>query len=174
MRQRKAVLIFSLSFFALVVVLLLQLTLPRRRGDLPRASGGDLSFDRHAVEIRRADVPQSAGDLAFYSTSRGREAELRGISTFVETHTSAGEIEGVKPVVATSRVVRMSWWLIDAVLALVTVGMFIAIRRAVRRAERRRVMGQCPACGYDLRGTQGRCPEWGWRARIDGTAAGTV
>ena len=76
--------IFSLSFFALVVVLLLQLMLPRRRGDLPRASGWDLSVDGHALEIMKADVPQSPGDLAFYSTSRGREAELWGVSTFID------------------------------------------------------------------------------------------
>jgi len=42
-----------------------------------------------------------------------------------------------------------SWWLLTR------------RRRSRRRAEARARKGLCPACGYDLRGAPGRCPECG-------------
>ena len=57
-------------------------------------------------------------------------------------------------------VVAIPYWLIGAVA-------FVwPLRRALRQhrldvAHGRIAQGLCPACGYDLRATPGRCPECG-------------
>jgi hypothetical protein len=50
--------------------------------------------------------------------------------------------------------------LVIASAALPAIFIFRQIR-AVRRRRRRSRLGLCPACGYDLRATPGRCPECG-------------
>jgi hypothetical protein len=61
--------------------------------------------------------------------------------------------------------VSIPLWLLAAACALVPVSH--AYRRRIRR--RRRIAGQCAACGYDLRATSDRCPECG--AAVEGAAS---
>jgi hypothetical protein len=58
-----------------------------------------------------------------------------------------------------SRFVGMRHWLLVALLALAPAAR--AARRLRDRHRRRRQLGLCPSCGYDLRATPDRCPECG-------------
>ena len=52
------------------------------------------------------------------------------------------------------------WSLVSAFALLPSIVTFRQVR-AVRRRRQRSRLGLCPACGYDLRATPGRCPECG-------------
>ena len=52
------------------------------------------------------------------------------------------------------------WSLVSAFAVLPAIFAFRQIR-AVRRRRHRSRLGLCPACGYDLRASPGRCPECG-------------
>ena len=53
------------------------------------------------------------------------------------------------------------FWGLALVTALLPLGRAVIWRRSVVRRRRGRRLGLCPACGYDLRATPGRCPECG-------------
>ena len=58
----------------------------------------------------------------------------------------------------TSWEVWVPLWMPTVFFAVILGLSFLPIRR---RGSRRRLAGQCLHCGYDLRGTWGRCPECG-------------
>jgi hypothetical protein len=55
-------------------------------------------------------------------------------------------------------------WSLVAAFAVLPAIFVVRQRRAVRLRRRSR-LGLCPACGYDLRATPGRCPECGREGR---------
>ncbi len=57
------------------------------------------------------------------------------------------------------RAVVVPYWFVVAVLAVAGGGPIVRYRRG--RARRRRAAGLCARCGYDLRASPERCPEWG-------------
>jgi hypothetical protein len=57
--------------------------------------------------------------------------------------------------------ISIDWWLLIIVGALLPLTRFARWREKKRQFNRRQLAGLCPACGYDLRATPGRCPECG-------------
>jgi hypothetical protein len=58
----------------------------------------------------------------------------------------------------TERTVTLPWWEVVAAATPVPAVQAVVYARR-RRARQRRERGLCPACGYDLRASPGRCPE---------------
>jgi hypothetical protein len=67
-----------------------------------------------------------------------------------------------------STTVRVPYWII-VLVTLASAGWSLRLSRRRLRAARQR-LGQCVACGYDLRATPGRCPECGAVATTEGAA----
>jgi hypothetical protein len=78
-------------------------------------------------------------------------------------------VSGTNGFVGGFQAIAIPYWFIVLLTAL---GPVMVWRRR-RQTLRRRQVGQCPGCGYDLRATPDRCPECGWKSdRSRGLAAG--
>ena len=158
MRLRIAIAIFSLSVFALVLTVLFQLAGPRRNSSrwAHAATGVGLTLDSQGVEFRLSLAERKARQGERYRDPFARDRAGWGFEFATE---DAGSFwPGNVP--ATSSFLRVPLWAVDSALGLLIAASFINFRRAARRAQRR-LRNECPACGYDLRATPGRCPECG-------------
>lgn len=145
-----------------------------------RQNGGNLSVDREAfLSISRGvAVPQihivreavglvQPGTYTHFDYSVGRAFDTSAPHLI-------GKILGLDASVWTSHrpgqsIYNFDFWL-PGWLLLIPLGVIAwKVRRSVVR-RRRKKLGQCVACGYDLRASSGRCPECG--AAIPNAVAG--
>jgi hypothetical protein len=81
---------------------------------------------------------------------------------------------GARPMVLGGTISRgevgVPLWLVAAALLVVPSARLVRGRLAHGTAARRRAAGLCVTCGYDLRGSPGRCPECGPAAELPGAA----
>lgn len=107
--------------------------------------GHFLAFAEPAFTVgRAADV---------FRTGDERSADKWGFA-LVRPAVATPNKPAAKPAVAA---VRAPLWSVAAALLLPP----LARLRSILRDVRRRRSGRCVACGYDLRGSPGRCPECG-------------
>jgi hypothetical protein len=57
---------------------------------------------------------------------------------------------------------RVPHWFLMFVTFPLAIPWILGWRKSARIAKRR-ALGQCPSCGYDMRGMPDRCPECGYR-----------
>jgi hypothetical protein len=69
-----------------------------------------------------------------------------------------------------TKILSIPFWLILLMSAAMPIAWHIVQRRK-RCAARRRNLGLCPACGYDLRASPNRCPECGTAATAKATSS---
>jgi hypothetical protein len=108
---------------------------------------------------------QKTYNPAFATTKTYNQLWLPGVS-WISTH---GRIARppAGPIVATAkplpfiRIVSIDWWFFTVIGSLLPLARIASRVVKVRRSTRRRRAGLCPACGYDLRASPGRCPECG-------------
>ena len=110
-------------------------------------------------------VAESNRDRSYESVqypwwSQPRSALCRGLGIEAYSYdqqSEAGEASLSRPVLTFRyRGIVLPYWLPTGLFALP----LIRIGRTIQSRRRRRV-GHCPACGYDLRATPDRCPECG-------------
>jgi hypothetical protein len=117
-----------------------------------------LGNDRGMLSVRRYRVFGDPPDTRTFVDRTPREA-FDGEPAAAGVDWAAATVDRGRPPQSKGHRwhVRVPHWAVAAVL-LVPPAVWLLRHRASRRRLR---LGLCPACGYDLRATPGRCPECG-------------
>ena len=89
-------------------------------------------------------------------------------------HTNYRPRDGAGVVHVTWTAYGMPIWLPLVVFMIFPLYWLVIPLRAARRRRKRRRLGQCATCGYDLRGSSERCPECGTDIAADAIGRGTT
>jgi hypothetical protein len=128
---------------------------------------GDLYWDEY---YRQADITGGRPRLEFSQERPDPIGMMFALNVGPEAGTSGwgplrwqswGQVMPAIPVAQHNRRIGVSHWFVAGLLAIAPAS--AGFRRIIRSRRRRARIGRglCPACGYDLRATPGRCPECG-------------
>ena len=114
---------------------------------------GTIHTLEHAEPLQHLTIQQLWIADQDFSKWSWRERWFPGFAT-----ANVGELIGARSSMFAA--VCIPFWFIFLLTAMLPLRWGVRIRAGWRRKKRRR-LGQCEQCGYDLRGTPDRCPECG-------------
>ena len=117
------------------------------------SAAGGLSIKFYSVAVADGSA-QSAG----VKSSAEREPVIRWVTHSPRYPWASGPRPWSLGFQSSSRAAVVPYWFLVFTAAVLPA---LRLALAVRHGRRRRRIGLCPTCGYDLRATPGRCPECG-------------
>lgn len=126
------------------------------------AGGGGFSLKRYRSLAEPQYISGADGmiDPGLLDRAIGRSWELPGIRYRTSPHWGRGGTQRPQPVIGVMDAYSVDYWLVAASSGVLPAVWGAALAcRSLRR--QRHVPGTCVKCGYDLRASEGRCPECG-------------
>ncbi len=122
-----------------------------------RPSNGQLVILIINLDTVKVPPSDSVKPYSAYGHQTNRTFAGADIQSFLMTYTleSGAELDHLS-----YRTIFIDLRMIATLAGVIAAVCFWRYRRALQK-DRRRKMGQCPACGYDMRATPDRCPECG-------------